>query len=164
MARDDVEKFGPFGRASGVGHVASDEHKIERPNRVFGFEPRHDLFQALVAARAGPSALDAKAIALADDMDVGEMRDAPDAAARGRGVERFEVERLVHARVREAPDERRRREIGRHDDDCVGEGRQDQLMRRRKVMARSDPSRPRPDGVGDERRDDDKQHSGAGAA
>ena len=40
-----------------------------------------------------------------------------------RGIERFEVERLVHARVGEAPDQRRRRQIGRHDDDSVGERR-----------------------------------------
>ena len=164
MARNDVEEFGPFGRSSGVGHVAGDEHKIERPGRVLGLQPRHGLLQPLVAARPAPTALDAKPIALAHDMDVGEMRDAPDPTARGRSVERFEVERLVHARVGEAPDERGRREVGRHDDNCVGESRHDQLVRRRKVLARSDPPRPRPDGVGDKRRDDDEHHSGAGAA
>ena len=121
MAGEDVEELGPFGRAPGVGHVPGDEDEVERPGGVLGLEASHDPPQPLVAARAAPPALDPEAVALADDMDVGEMRDPPDAAARRRGVEGFEVERLVHAGVGEAPDERGRGEIGRHDDDGVGE-------------------------------------------
>ena len=115
IAGENVEELGPFGRAPGVGHVPGDKNEVQRPGGVLGLEPSHDPSQALVAARAAPPALDPKAIALADDMDVGEMRDAPDAAVWWRGVERFEVERLVHGRVGEAPDERSRREVGRHD-------------------------------------------------
>ena len=47
---------------------------------------------------ARPAALDAKAVALADDMHVRKMRDAQDARAWARGVvERLEIERLSAA-------------------------------------------------------------------
>ena len=141
MAGENVEELGPFGRAPGVGHVPGDEDEVQRPGGVLGLEASHDPPHALVAARPAPPALDPEAIALADDMDVRQMRDAPDATARRRSVERFEVERLVHARVREAPDERSRGEICGHDDDRVGERGQDQLMRDGEIRRRSDPPR-----------------------
>ena len=133
MASEDVEELGPFGRAPGVGHVPGDEDKVEGPGGVLGLEASHHPLHALVAARPAPPALDAKAITLADDMDVGQMRHSPDTTARRRCVEPFQVEWLVHARVGEAPDERRRREIGRHDHDRVGERGQDELMRDREI-------------------------------
>src|ERR1700677_3495247 len=79
MARENVEEFGPFAGAAGVGHVPGDENEIQRPSAVLGLEPSHDPSHALIAARAAPPALDPEAITLTDDMDVGEMRDAPDA-------------------------------------------------------------------------------------
>ena len=97
MTAKNVEEFGPFARAAGVGHVPGDEDKVQRPGGVLGLEPSHDPPHARVAARAAPPALDPEAITLADDMDVGQMRDAPDATVRWRSVEGFEVERLVHA-------------------------------------------------------------------
>src|ERR1700729_1278850 len=103
MAGEDVEKFGPFARAPGVGHVPGDEDKVQRTGGVLGLEPGHDPPHARVAARAAPPALDPETITLADDMDVGEMRDAPDATVRRRRVESFEVGRLIHACVSEAP-------------------------------------------------------------
>ena len=163
MAGENIEEFGPFGRASGVGHVAGDQDQVQRPGGVLGLEAGHDPSHALVAARPAPPALDAKAIALADDMDVGKMRHPPDAAARRR-VERVEVERLVHARVGEAPDERGRREVSRHDDDSVGERGPDQMMRDREIRGRSDPPRRRPDEGSDDASDGGEQDSGAGAA
>ena len=83
MARENVEELGPFGRASGVGHVAGDENKVERPGGVLGLEARHHLLHPLIAAGPAPPALDAKAIALAHDMDVGQMRDPPDRPSEG---------------------------------------------------------------------------------
>ena len=80
MAGENVEEFGPFARAPGVGHVPGDEDEVQRPGGVLGLEASHDPPHALVAARPAPPALDPEAITLADDMDVGEMRDAPDAA------------------------------------------------------------------------------------
>ncbi len=85
-------------------------------------------------------------------------------SAGRRGVEGSKIERLVHARVGEAPDERGRREISRHDDDCVGEGGRDQMMRNREIRGRSDPPRPRPDEGRDQASDNGEKHSGAGAA
>ena len=108
--------------------------------------------------------LDAKAIALADDMDVGQMRDPPGATAWRRRIEGDEVERLVHSGVREAPDERTRREVSRHDDDGVGERGPDQLMGDRKIRGRSDPPRRRPSNARDQRRDGGEKNPGAGAA
>ena len=63
----------------GVGHVPGDEDEVQRSGGVLGLKASHDPSHARVAARAAPPALDSKAITLADDMDVGEMRDAPDA-------------------------------------------------------------------------------------
>ena len=80
MAGENVEELGPFSRTPCIGHVAGDEDKVERLGGVLGLETSHDLPDAIVAARAAPPALDPKAITLADDMDVGQMRDAPDAA------------------------------------------------------------------------------------
>ncbi len=92
------------------------------------------------------------------------MNDPPDPAVRWRGVERLEVERLVHARVGEPPDERSRREIGGHDDDGVGERGRDQMERVRKIRGRSDPPRRGPGNARDKRRDGREQDAGPGAA
>ncbi len=164
MAGENVEELGPFGRAPGVGHVPGDENEVQRPGGVLGLKASHDPPHPLVAARAAPPALDPEAITLADDMDVGEMRDAPDAGVRWRSVERIEVEWLVHACIGEAPDERSRREVRRHDDDGVGERGHDQMMRDRKIGGRSDPARVRPNKARDQRRDGGEQDPGAGAA
>src|SRR3984885_7585671 len=87
MAGENVEKFGPFARAPGVGHVPGDEDKVKRTSGVLGLEPSHDPPHARIAARPAPPALDPEAVKLADDMDVRQMRDAPDAIAQWRGVE-----------------------------------------------------------------------------
>ena len=106
--RDDVEELRPFRRTPGVGHVAGDEHEVERAAAWMAAMRAMTAVEPLIAARAAAPALDPEAVALADDMDVGEMRDAPDAAAGGDGVERLEIERLVLRRVGKAPDERGR--------------------------------------------------------
>ena len=106
MRADDVEKLGPFGRCSRIRHVAADEDEVKRLFGVQGGKPGKSLFEPIVAARTAAPALDAKPVAFADDMNIGEMRDPPDARARWRGVEGLEVERLVDAGVGEAPNER----------------------------------------------------------
>ena len=68
-------------RAARIGHVAGDEDDVERPLRVDVVQPRQHPAQPLVAARTGPPALDAKAVALADDVEVRQVRDAPVARA-----------------------------------------------------------------------------------
>ncbi len=70
MLRHHVEEFGPFRGAAGVGHVAGHKHKIERIGGVNSSKARHQLCKALVSARAATSALDAKAISLADHVEV----------------------------------------------------------------------------------------------
>ena len=82
MSLDDVEKFGPFGGNSRIRHVAADEHEVERLRGVQGREPLHRADEPPVATRPGATAFDAKAVALADDVDIGEMRDPPDSRAR----------------------------------------------------------------------------------
>ena len=132
--------------------------------RVQRREPLHRAHEPLVAARAGAPALDAKAVALADDMHVGEMRDAPDAVAGAGVVEPLEIERLVGGRVGEAPDERGDREIGGHDDDRVGDRRKDEELRRGEIGDRADPARRRPRRERDQRRDGEEKQPGGGAA
>ena len=125
----DVEKLGPFGGDARVRHVAADEDEVERLRCVQGRQAIHRLDQAIVAARPGAPALDAETVALADDMDVGQMRDAPDASAVARAVEGLQIERLVAGGVGEAPEQCGDREIGGHDDDRVGEGRDHEGVR-----------------------------------
>ena len=154
-------------------------HSAERPASVMSpvtrtrssgraacnfLEAGHHPPRPFVAARSAPPALDAEAIALADDMDVGEMRHPPDPPVRRRAVEPLEVERLVRAGVGESPDERGCGEVGRHDDDGVGERGQDQLERRGEIRRRSDPPRRRPNGDRDQGGDQSEEDSGAGAA
>ena len=77
--------------------------------------------QPLIAARAGPPALDAKAVALADDMDVGEMHDPPCLRAGGTLLEGGEVARLRRGGVGHAPDQGADGEIAHDQHDAVGE-------------------------------------------
>src|SRR5215472_6814988 len=101
MRGGEVQELGPFPRSSGVGHIAADEHEVERPEGVDGRKTGHDLLEALIAARAGSPAFDPETVALTDDMDVGEMGHSPDRSAGWLFVERLEVARLVHRRVGE---------------------------------------------------------------
>ena len=55
VAGENVEEFGPFARAPGVGHVPGDEDEVQRPRGVLGLKASHDPPHALVAARARPA-------------------------------------------------------------------------------------------------------------
>ena len=128
-----------------------------------GRQPIHRLDQAVVSPGPGAPALDAETIALADDMDIGQMRDAPDAGGRARLVEGFEIEGLVSHGVGEAPEQRGDREIGRHDGDRVGERRDHEGVRRQEIVDRADPARRGPCDDGDRARHGAEQQSGGGA-
>src|SRR4029077_15016901 len=99
IARRRFKEFGPFRRAAGIGHIAADEHEIERMCGMDGREAGYDTIEAFVAARTSTSALDAKAVSLTDDVKVRKMSHAPGSAAGRRGIEGSEVERLVHAGI-----------------------------------------------------------------
>ena len=77
VRRQGVEKLRPFRRNAGIGQISRDQDRVERMRRVDLVQPRQGQPQPLVAARAGPSALDPEAVALAHGVDVGQMRDAP---------------------------------------------------------------------------------------
>jgi len=111
MCRDHVEEFRPLGRTACVRHVPCDEDEVQRPGGVQGVELGQGPLQPDVAARADPPALDAKAVAFADNVDVRKMGNPPDPLPRPRRVERLEIERLIHRRIGEAPHERRHRQI-----------------------------------------------------
>ena len=85
-----------------------------------GREASHYAVEAFVTARAAAPAFDAKTISLTDYVKVRKMHDAPGAATGRRGIECSEIEGLVHAGIRKAPDQRRDREITRHQQDGVG--------------------------------------------
>ena len=137
MRVDNIEELGPFRRRPGVGHVPGDEDEIERPLGVNFGETLKSRSQPPVAAGPGAAALDAKTVALADDVDVREMRDPPHARAGRRVVERCKIERLVGRGVGKAPDERSGREISRHQGDRVGDRRRDQEVRRQDIGDRA---------------------------
>ena len=50
-------------------------------------EPGQDPFEAIVAARTAAAAFEAEAVALADDVNVGQMSDTPGALAGRRRIE-----------------------------------------------------------------------------
>src|ERR1700733_6628635 len=100
MPRHGVKEFGPFRRAAGIGHVAADEHEIQRMCGMDGREASHDAIEAFVTARAAASAFDTKTISLTDYVKVRKMHDAPGAAAGRRGIKCSEIERLVHDGIR----------------------------------------------------------------
>src|SRR6266404_4296714 len=157
-----VEEFGPFRRATRISHVAGDEHEVEWMSGMDIREARHDTVEALVTARSAPTAFDAKTISLPNHVKVRKMGDAPAAAIGGRSIERNEIERLIHAGIREAPDERGDREITRHQNDSVGERWHDQTMQRHEVGHGADPTRAWPDENADQRRASAHHDAGAG--
>ena len=65
-----IEKFRPFARAARIGHVTSDEDRVERLGRIDRLESREYRPEALVATRPQPTALDSKAVAFAHHMDI----------------------------------------------------------------------------------------------
>ena len=83
-----IEQLGPFGGRARVGQVARDHDRVERLAPVQLVETLQRLDERLVAARPGASAAESKAVALADDVDVREVRDAPRAheLARASGT------------------------------------------------------------------------------
>ena len=109
-------------------------------NRI---DPGHDLRDAAVAAWPAAPAFDAKSIVFANDMDVREMRDAPSRAV-GHGIERSEVGRLFHARIREVPDERCNRKVCGDQYDRVGERRENEAVQKKEIRHRGHPARGRP--------------------
>jgi hypothetical protein len=147
-----------------VGHVAADEDEVERLRRVQGRQPIHGADKAVVPARPRAPALDAEAVALADDMDVGQMHDPPDAGAVRRLIESLEIERVVAGRLGEAPDERGCRQIGGHDEDCVGNRPDDKDARRHEVGDRADPMGEGPRGESDGARHREEEQPRGGAA
>ena len=71
------QELGPFRRAASIGDVAGNEDEVEWLLGVDRLKPGQHPRQPLVAARAGPAALDAEAVTLTDDVQVRKMRDAP---------------------------------------------------------------------------------------
>ncbi len=87
-----------------VGHVAADENEIERLGDIDRFEAGHDAHDAAVTAWPAPPTFDAESVMLTHHVEIGKMRDAPRRAG-GCCSECGKVDRLVHARIGETPDE-----------------------------------------------------------
>ena len=130
MLRQSVEDLGPFGRQAGVGHVAGDQDGVERLLGVDRFELIEQAPQPVIAARARPAAFQAKAVALADHVDVGEMNDAPGARVLRQCGEFAERARLRHDGIGKAPDQGGDGEIGRDRGEAVGERYDGDLLSR----------------------------------
>ena len=120
MRRDGVEKFGPFGRSSRIGHVACNQDRIERVLGVESRELRQHLSQPFVAARSRSPALDAKAIALADDMESDRCTIRHVRLVRAV-VKDVHIVGRRHGGVRNRPDERGDRDIAADQHDAVGQ-------------------------------------------
>src|SRR6185312_15252684 len=127
-----VQKFGPFSWPASIRHVTADEHEVERISGMKAREPRQHTMQAIVSARAAAAAFNAKAVSLTNHVEVREMCDTPGPVPGGR-VECAQIERLIHARIRKAPRERSDREVSGDQDDRVGDRRQYEPMKQRKI-------------------------------
>ena len=77
--------------------------------------------ESFIAARASSSTLDAKAIALANHMDVRQMRDAPQTCPIWPGVEGSEIAGLLHHGIRHSPYQAADGEIAGDEHGAVGE-------------------------------------------
>jgi hypothetical protein len=162
MASERRQKLGPFGRPAGIGHVAGDEHQVERPLGVDGVEPVQKPLQPAIAARPGASALDAKSVALADRVQVREVRDTPRPTAGRRSVEGAQVTRLIHGRIGEPPRERGRRKIAPEEHDGIRQRREHEALGPGQVPDIADPACSRPCERHDPQGDGTSNQSGAG--
>ena len=123
MHRQRIQELGPFGGAACVGHVPGDEDRIQRVRRVERLELREQPLEPCVAARTRSSALDAKPVTLADDVEIGQMRHPPLAAGLKASLESVIIAGLRHGRVGEGPHQRAHGEINRNQNDAVGQNR-----------------------------------------
>ena len=153
MLLHGVEELRPFGGDAGVGHVAGDEDEVERVGAMNGFQARKNARETVIAARPAPPTLDAKSVTLADQVNVGKVRDAPRRPAQCCVIA-AEIDRLRHQRVGKAPDQRGGGEIHADDHHRIGKHRQDHAADIQQVGGRADPARGRPCGGGDRKRDD----------
>ena len=160
MALQRIEELGPFGRAAGIGHVTGDQHGIERLPGMDRRQPLQHQAEPVIAARTGAPALDAEAVTLADDMDVGEMRHAPLPAGCARFVKAREIARLVHHGVGHAPGQRSRCKKAAHDERGIGQGRHDETQGLREVGDLAGPARRRPDRRRDATREERRSQTG----
>ena len=167
VERERVEQLGPLRRHAGIGHVSGKQDVVERLGGVNFVEPGQRLSQPFVPARARATALYPEAVTLADRMEVGDMRDAPRPAAPRWRIEGAQVARLRHRRVGEAPNQRGEAEIGRDDDDGVGERQFDQGAQRGELGESDSPPGVGPGERNDAERDraeQDARHRGTGGA
>ena len=107
------------------------------------FKPGQHPRQPLVAARSRSAAFDAEAVALADDMQVRQMNDAPGAAVCRR-VERRKVARLIHRRIGDPPRQGGHGQIRAQENNRVGQCRNHEPQRRSQVGDIASPARHRP--------------------
>ena len=141
MALERGQELGPFRRPAGIGHVAGDEHQVERPLGVDGIEPGQQPLQPGIAARrrrvrsrcgirsarrrrAGPTG----------------VRHATSGRPAAAAVEGGQVARLIHGRVGEPPDERSRCKVASEEHDGVGQRRNDETLGPDQVPDIADPA------------------------
>ncbi len=141
---EGIEELGPFAGTAGVRCVAGDENRVERRRGVDLLELREQPAKATIALRARSAAFDAKTVALADDVNVGQVCNAPGAGAGRRRGKSWKIARRRHGRVGETPCEGRHGEIGADDDDGIGERHPSQLAGGEKIADPADPARRRP--------------------
>ena len=145
IGRNGLQQLRPFRRASSICYVAGDENGVERIIRMDDIQQLKHSVQSPVSARAGSAAFDSKTVALAYDMNIRQVSDAPRAARDRVCWKRAEIKRLRHRRISEGPDQCSDREIGAHQHDTVGYGDGSQVVRRSEVDKIAQPARARPE-------------------
>ena len=130
---------------------------------MYGVETIQHAMQSVVATRPRAPALDAKPVVLADDVNVGQMRHPPFACARSGRIERFDVERLIHRGVSDAPDQRGHSQVAAHDHDCIRERRHHEPKRIPEIRQQAGPSGRRPRHQGNHRGKNSQDNTRSGA-
>src|SRR5262249_11594059 len=101
-----LEEFGPFRRTARVGEIPGDQDGVERVLSPDDLQLCQRLSKSFVAARTRSAALDAKAILLADHMNVGQMSDTPKPTGDRWCAIFLEVARLAKGGIGNGPDQR----------------------------------------------------------
>ena len=127
--RQQCRRILPIRPSAGIRHVAGDQNEIERVGGMDGGEARHNAqSKPIIAAGAGAAAFDAKSVALADHVDIGQMRDAPRAACPAAWHRMPQGRAAAPSSHRRCPRRATRPPDSGDDHDRIGERRDDEAL------------------------------------
>jgi len=133
VGRQRIEKFRPFRGPARIRHVAGDDDGVDGIFRMDRVQQRKQPVESLISARTCPAALDPKAIALADNVNIRQVGDAPRPVSARTSRKITKIPKPGHGRVGEGPDERGDGEVCGDKHNTVGQRDGNQIARRSKI-------------------------------